>query len=751
MQPSKSIALGAVLAVLLAWPALAQALKVGTVNVSHNGAVTVLKVSTEGKAEPAVSILDGNKALIVVPGGSRAAMAPLKVKSGILQGIRFGAEGGDLRIVADLRQAGSARLGKVGDKGFEVELSAATTDAPAAKAEAKPKAEARAEANDNDLAALNPASAGYTYRLVDLALGGDADEGELVISSDGPASYKSSLKEDGKLLSLTFRNSSLAWAGDGAKLSDASVSNVAVRQASEGGETLVKVDVHFREKLAYNLKRDQNQLVVRFNRPEAKQEAPKKGDLQALVSVDVEDADIVSVLKALCQQAGFEYQFTKDILGKTPPENLVTLRVKNRPFDEVTGTILAQVAGSYIQEGNSLYFGNLSEIADKKARLPLEQRYYEPKYLTLAQMTKVLTIYFAKKPDLVTMLKADPVNSARYMLVGPAQDISDVMDAIRIYDKPEEGEQAAASDSSGGNGTRTQVFHLQYLTDDSLVAPAIKQLYTDTGDDQPQLMVDGPSRTMVVTTKLKYLRKIEKLLSRLDVKPKQVNIEAKIVEVNQGMQESLGIDWSAARPSAGIGDTSKVNVSGGALGIVVGMARNGTDINAALNAAISQNSADILSSPNVTTRDNKLAHIAVQDSISFAGPSDTLVSNGVPIVIPKTNTQTFPLTLDVTPIISEAEQRVLMLINFDFTTQTGSQVGTANAPTSQQVGTTTVSVNSGQTTVIGGLVKQSLSSITKKVPILGDIPLLGLLFKFQSSDKSKKEIIIFITPTIVED
>ncbi len=213
MHPIKSIAFRAAIAALLAWPVAAQALEVGKLSVSHAGPDTLLKVATDSEAQPQVSIVDGDKALIVVPGGTRKAMGPLKVNAGILKGIRFGAKDDGLHIVMDLKQAGTIKLGTVGAKGFDVSLAAAKAPAAAAKAEAADEAPqaATAKPGDPDVSALNPASAAYTYRIIDLSLGGDSDQGELVISSDGPASYKSSLKEDGKLLSLTFRNSS--WPG----------------------------------------------------------------------------------------------------------------------------------------------------------------------------------------------------------------------------------------------------------------------------------------------------------------------------------------------------------------------------------------------------------------------------------------------------------------------------------------------------------------------------------------------------------
>ena len=753
MQPTltKRIAFKAALALCLAWPALAQAVKVGTVGVKSSGASTVLNVATEGKVEPQVSVLDGAKALIVVPGGVRSAMAPLKVSSGIVKGIRFGSESGDLRIVIDLKKAGAIKLGAVTDKGFEVTLAAAGAPAPVAAAPAKAEAP-NAEA---EVAALNPASAAYTYRIVDLSLGGDEDQGELTVSSDGPASYKSSLKEDGKVVSLSFRNSSLAWSGDSAKLTDRSVSGVTVRQVSEGGESVVKVDVHLREKLAYNLKRDQNQLVLHFSRPMVSQETARKGDIKALVSLDVEDADVVSVVKALCQQAGFEYQFTKDILSKAAPENLVTFRIKDRPFEEVVNTILAQVACNYVQEGNSLYIGSLSEIEDKRKRLPSVQRFYEPKYMSPAQLMALVQAHFSRDTRLQALAVYDPTNHSRFMLVGTAQDVADVFKAFAIYDVPEAGDQAAST-GDGGNGqsVKTQVYHLQYLdsSNSGLISGAIAQLYEDSGETPPVPLLDSGTRTMVITTRMKYLRKIEKLLARLDVKPEQVNIEGKIVEVNQGMSQQLGINWSANNdPSAKVPNVVTVGPipSGGTVNITT--LQNAFNINATIQALLNDHKADLVSAPNITTNDNQPATISTTD-IHVSVQSTTVVTNGVVTTSQTFPTSNIPLSLVVTPRISKAERRVLMNINFNLTTPSGSApaVG-APQPTSTQNAVTNVSVNSGDTAVIGGLVRQSNTETETKVPVLGDIPLLGLLFKSSAVIKEKKEVIIFITPSIVEE
>jgi type II secretory pathway component GspD/PulD (secretin) len=739
--------------ILLALPALAQAVKVGTINVARSGSGTLLKVSTDGKAEPKVSMVDGKKALIVVPGGVRAMMKPLKAAAGIVRGIRFGSEKGDLRIVADLNAAGAVSLGSVTDRGFEVHL--APTGSAAGSSVSEPQE--KAVAAETDEAALNPASAGYTYRIVDLALSGDDEKAELVISSDGPASYKSSLKEDGKLLSLSFRNSSLAWSGDAAKLSDRSISGVNVRQLTEGGESVVKVDVHLREKLAYNLKRDQNQLVIRMGRPEAVAPAPRKGDVEAAVSLDVEDADVVGVLKALCQQAGFEYEFTANLISQAPPQSQVTLRAKQRPFNEVVKTLLAQVGCEFVQEGNTLFFGTSVEIDGRRARLPSVIRFYEPKYVTLRQLGQYLFQHFARDPHMQAIPFRDPANSQRFMLVGSAQDVADVFKAIAKYDVPEAGEEGAGSDSGGGGQPKTQVFQLQYLdptNNSGLIKQSIAQLYFDTGETPPEPFIDPFTRTVVVTATMKYLRKIEKLMARIDVRPSQVNIEGKIVEVNQGMSKQLGIDWSAVQqqnsPNANL--QFQPAIAADFLSqVTYATIQNGFNISAKIQAAVNENKADLVSAPNVTTNDNTVAIISSSDTQISVNTTSNF-ANGTTTFIQNFASTPIPLELFVRPKISKADRRVLMDISFNLTTISGSPpVAGAPAPTSIQSALTRVSVQSGDTAVIGGLVRQNNTSIERKVPLLGDIPLLGLLFKSTSINKVKKEVIIFITPSIVED
>ncbi|HXB98318.1 MAG TPA: hypothetical protein VNZ54_09705, partial [bacterium] len=356
----------------------AWALKVGRISLDSSQGRLLLKVQTDGEAHPSLKLLQG-KVLVVIPGGERS-LATLKLGGDPVKRIRFGRDGGDLHVVLDLSRPVKASLGDHDASGFSVDLG------PAGASAAGPaKAAADAQPSSSAADSLNPALAGYTSRVVDVALDGDEQNSELVISADGPASYKPTVKDGGRLFSVLFRNSALAWSGDAAKLKDNAIESVALHQLNEGGEAEVKLDVRLTAKLDYSIQRDQNQLVLRFVRPAKAAPEPKQGDLNTEVSLDVQDADLVSVLKALCDQAGFEYQFTPSILGIAPPQSLVTIKVEHRPFYEVANTLLVGVKANFVQQGNSLIFGLQADVDAAKAELPVVQRTYEPKNISVNQ------------------------------------------------------------------------------------------------------------------------------------------------------------------------------------------------------------------------------------------------------------------------------------------------------------------------------------------------------------------------------
>jgi type IV pilus assembly protein PilQ len=261
---------------------------------------------------------------------------------------------------------------------------------------------------------------------------------------------------------------------------------------------------------------------------------------------------------------------------------------------------------------------------------------------------------------------------------------------------------------------------------------------------------DRGLRALVVTTTDKYLKKVAAIIAHLDQPMAQVHIEGKIVEVNEDDAKSLGITWSTTQ-------TSGTQQVGGSAVLsqgnpFVAFYTNATAlsfINAQIDALVTKNRANIISSPSVTTADNNPAEIQATDT-DYIQVATVVQSASGPTTTFNYNPENIPLDLKVTPKISMEDNKVYANINFSLTTA-NSVVTNQQQPanTTQQLITTNLVIDSGDTAVIGGIFKDSYINDTSSVPILGDIPLLGLLFKGNTTTKTKDDIIIFITPTIV--
>ncbi len=743
------------------------AVQVGAIRVGQSAQGAEVRVSTGGNVAPRLESLT-DRLVVTIPDATRASMKNLEVGAHGIRGIRFGQNEKDLRLVIDLLGPTQAKLLSADEKGFVLALNTKkmgnTPKAVSADSTGK-KADAVVAAEKSAPASLDPALASYTYRVVDLSLGGDEEHGELVISSDGPASYKTQVKEDGRLVSITFRNCSLAWASAGKALTDPSIKSVSARQIQTQGETQVRIDIVLNKKLPYAINRDQNQLLVRVDRPEPDKDQADAGsaNINALVSLNVENAELVGLLRGLCQQAGFDSQFSKELIAKPPPDSLVTLKISNRPMAEVFQSVLAAHDATYDLQGNLVFFGGQSDIDARRKNQPSIVKYYTPRYVAKTPLIQSSAL-FLKRDNLIkdTQLVLDPTNKERLMIVGTADQVAKIYSSLLKFDVPAAGEQAAGdsgvAEQTSGGSIKTKVWNLQYLdpkTSDSLIKDSINQMIPagTLAEDEPRVLIHQQSRTLVVTASLGFINKVQKLLDRIDVRPTQVNIEGRIVEINQTAAQQLGIAWSAKQTQ---NNANQASFDGAIAPLFLSQIRmatiqNGYNIEAVINAMVSKQDAEVLSSPNITTNDNLVARIETTDTLALVQAKQT-ITNGIVVTDQVVSTFSIPLSLEVTPLISRADRRVLMKITFKLTSASGPQPAAGvPPPTSQQSADTNVNVNSGETAVIGGLVRQSNLEEERKVPFLGDIPLLGMLFRQKSQSKEKKEVIIFITPTIVED
>jgi general secretion pathway protein D len=301
-----------------------------------------------------------------------------------------------------------------------------------------------------------------------------------------------------------------------------------------------------------------------------------------------------------------------------------------------------------------------------------------------------------------------------------------------------------------------------------------------------QIVADKATNSLIITADPVDYLIIEDVIRKLDITRAMVYLEGLIMEVKADKSFNVGVEWSMLKnvniqPVTDLGgqsvglagftgssiipqvsSTGAISMpSGFSLGVIgAGIKIGGTlfpNIGAVLNAYQNDTDVRILSTPQLLTLDNEDAEITVGENIPYVARQDSGVSG----VTGTTNYSSYDykdvgVTLKVTPQINKdgfirmkIDQSVTKVVNQSASVDAaGSQVLTPT--TLKRTAKTTVVVKSGETVVIGGMIQDDSSKGTGKVPLLGDIPLLGWLFKTRSTTNTRTNLFVFITPRIIE-
>ncbi|MCL1042533.1 MULTISPECIES: type II secretion system secretin GspD [Shewanella] len=354
-----------------------------------------------------------------------------------------------------------------------------------------------------------------------------------------------------------------------------------------------------------------------------------------------------------------------------------------------------------------------------------------------------------------------------------------------------------AEQATTGN---TKVRYLRYAKAEDLVEVLTgfaEKLANDQDGGQAQggrskrrneinIMAHPDTNALVISAEPDQMRTIESVINQLDIRRAQVLVEAIIVEVSEGDDVGFGIQWATEAgggtqfnnlgPTIGeIGagiwqaqdqDGTKVCTENGtctenptqkgditllaqALGKVNGMAWGVAmgDFGALIQAVSSDTKSNVLATPSITTLDNQEASFIVGDEVPILTGSQNS-SNGNSNPFQTVERKEVGVKLKVVPQINEGTTVKLTI---------EQEVSGINGKTGVDVTfatrrlTTTVMADSGQIVVLGGLINEEVQESVQKVPFLGDIPILGHLFKSSSSGKKKKNLMVFIKPTIIRD
>jgi len=303
----------------------------------------------------------------------------------------------------------------------------------------------------------------------------------------------------------------------------------------------------------------------------------------------------------------------------------------------------------------------------------------------------------------------------------------------------------------------TQVIEVSFAKADEIAEP-LHSLLSRRG----VIEVDPRTNSIIVSDIKSRIDEIAKMVRLLDSETPQVEINAKLVDLDARVSRDLGIQWQAQNvviPGVQGEHSAKVDAVGqvqvdptqtqGAtlsqpeaelkIGKIIGPAGS---FEATLKALERDNKANIISNPRITTLNNREASIIVGKKIPLivtdeaGNPITQLTTVGIQMrVTPHVNSKTGEITLDLHPEVSDLSAQA--------TVQGGIIIVTSEADTR-------VMVKNGETAVIGGLIRTNESTYDVGVPILRDLPLIGRFFGSKSKVEEKRELVIFVTPRIVD-
>ncbi len=296
-----------------------------------------------------------------------------------------------------------------------------------------------------------------------------------------------------------------------------------------------------------------------------------------------------------------------------------------------------------------------------------------------------------------------------------------------------------------------------------------------TGSQEVDIQADETNNALIITAAPAKYESLRRIISQLDVRRAQVLVEAIIAEVSNDLSKDLGVEFayvptdrsSGTTPAFGTLIDSDINIGAAfgevadALGAVasgafLGAAKlSGKDRFAAILRAIeSDNASNILSTPQLVTLDNVQAEIVIAENVPFITGQFTNTGSGTDSAVNPFQTierQDVGITLRITPQINEGDSVKLDVEQESSEVLESGIAGASDLVTRKRSIKTSVLARDQQTIVMGGLVQDTYTDSVSKVPLLGDIPLLGHLFKSTATSKAKTNLMLFIHPVIIRD
>jgi general secretion pathway protein D len=312
--------------------------------------------------------------------------------------------------------------------------------------------------------------------------------------------------------------------------------------------------------------------------------------------------------------------------------------------------------------------------------------------------------------------------------------------------------------------------------------PTVKGVISAELEGGVRITADKATNSLIIIASVNDYQTIVDVIKKLDIRRRQVYVESLIMEITLNKGRDLGVEFRGAAETrnqgavlggtnfdfsgnlnsllASLASGNPLLFAGQGL-IAAGIAGNvvlpdGTEIpaiTAVLRAAQNRDNINILSSPHLLTMDNKEAEIIVGQNVPFITSQATpIAATNLGNIVNTIERKDIGVTLRMTPHIHESE-----FVSLDIYQESSAILGTSilnvdqvGPTTTKRSAKTSVLVRNGDTVVLGGMMQETFNVLERSVPLLGDIPLLGNLFKFKSVNRQKTNLLIFLTPHIMK-
>ncbi len=473
---------------------------------------------------------------------------------------------------------------------------------------------------------------------------------------------------------------------------------------------------------------------------------PEELVTRVVAAQNVESAELVKILRPLIPQYGH--------IAAVPEPNVV---------------IISDHADNIIRLVKLVQQIDVSD-EDEVVMVPLKDAWVGS---VVAMLEKVAPEQLGKNaagPQRIQIIANERNNSL--VIRGKPRPVAEILKLIEQLDQP-----------ATATGT-TKVVYLQHA-DALAIAEILQSMVVDNpaGEDgnvqETTIRADESLNAIIIRADPSVMQEISDVLRQLDIRRHQVLVEAAIVEISITDASAIGVEFAGADQDGSsvpivsttldgvvssligdlIGEDGEVDVLSGLSSIdkpTLAVARidvNGLSFAAVVQALATNSNANLLSTPSIVTLDNQEAKIVVGQEVPFRTGSFTTTGDSSENPFTTVQRKDVGLQLTVTPHVHDGTT-VRLDVSQEITNVINAPVGAdafSDVVTNKRLIETVILADDRQTIVLGGLIQDDITDSTKKVPFFGSIPGIGRLFRSDSKERTKRNLLVFLRPTVIKD